>query len=1075
VDLATGRPVAVLLTPEDPATLRLDPSGAQAEEIFLDAAVPEISYRIVAGDGAEIRSGTLATFGWAAIPIDLMGQRELRIQLKTESSVEGLPGVRVQVERRTIPATMLEAYLGASQSFNAAQTLHRSLHAEDLRQAIGQFDQAAEEWAKAGDLYGEALALGGEGESEIELSRYEEAKRTLDRALGVAGNNAHLRGWLLHLAARVLFDQWEGKEARNFAEEELRLGQQSGDAGLVAMARTDLVCVLFWLRDPGMGQIADQARGEAIAAGVPETLALDQFWKGWIEEYLERDVNAVLVLNDSVANFRRVGDRRSALVALLEVAVAVNLNGDFYSSLETLKKLDPEFQASGNTMEYGANLFSIGEQYQRLNQPRLAEMYDHRADAAYAGGHILFGRMVSHRDLCETEYQANETGNAVQDCNLTLAFARQFGDAGFLGEALYDVGLAERKEGNLMRALARFHEAVPYSHTVKDTRFESKEHIQLGELLEQRGKRQEALTEFQRSESLSMGVADPTSLLEAQYSIARWYSNDDQYAKANTELKPALEKIESARQLVSNSTLQASYFAAERKCYELAIELRMREFRQAHTSKSEAQALEMSEQSRARGLLDALSARTTSGTRQSGEAETRRIEAKLALDRAFNHRLKLLVENGAKRDLEANSAELAQALGDLERAEGEVRVDASQAPKPAPTMSSSEIERASLSSDATFFEFALGDKRSFLWVIDGGKPRSYFLPPRQQLEEMVRNWRALATSQERGEADAGARFKYLSARLSCALFPHAVEGRMTKMVIVPDGGLALLPFAALPEDGCSGAERDPLVVGHEITLTPSLSVFLSRKPEVEKSAFQGEVAIVADPVFDAADPRAATLKIGVTSRSSDPAQAEETAAALPRLLNTGYEASAIQEAVGKTAGGNQVFLAQGFDASVETILSPAMQNYRIWHLATHGVYDQSMPEFSGLVFSLVGPDGGPRFGLLKAHDIARLNVRAELVVLSACDSSAGANVSGEGVMGLSYSFLRAGAKQVISTLWSIDDEKSRELMAAFYKELMRNGNNAAAALRQSQLTVMRQLHSHAAYYWGGFELTSLGR
>jgi CHAT domain-containing protein len=298
---------------------------------------------------------------------------------------------------------------------------------------------------------------------------------------------------------------------------------------------------------------------------------------------------------------------------------------------------------------------------------------------------------------------------------------------------------------------------------------------------------------------------------------------------------------------------------------------------------------------------------------------------------------------------------------------------------------------------------------------------------------------------------------------------------MTRMVIVPDGELAMLPLAALPENGCSGAPGEPLVVGHEITLTPSLSVFLTREPEAERVPFQGEVAIVADPVFDAADPRAAALKSGPPKPDSHLAGDPETAATIPRLLNAGYEANAIRETVRKATGTHQVFLAQGFDASVDTVLSPAMQQYRIWHLATHGVYDQTMPEFSGLVFSLVRPDGGPRFGLLKAYDIARLNVHAELVVLSACDSTAGENLSGEGVMGLSYSFLRAGAREVVSTLWSIDDAKSRELMIPFYKELMRNGGNAAAALHQSQLTVMRQSQSSAPYYWAGFELTSVGK
>jgi CHAT domain-containing protein len=264
-------------------------------------------------------------------------------------------------------------------------------------------------------------------------------------------------------------------------------------------------------------------------------------------------------------------------------------------------------------------------------------------------------------------------------------------------------------------------------------------------------------------------------------------------------------------------------------------------------------------------------------------------------------------------------------------------------------------------------------------------------------------------------------------------------------------------------------------VAHEITLTPSLSAFLSRKPESENHTFQGEIAIVADPVFDAADSRAMALKIGTHKDGLRPEPARESGAELPRLINTGYEARAIQATVRQAVGNGQVFLAQGFEASLDTVLSPTMRDYRIWHLATHGIYDETTPEFSGLVFSLVEPDGSPRFGLLKAHDIAQLNLPAELVVLSACDSAAGENVSGEGIMGLSYAFLHAGVKQVISTLWSVDDAKSRELMVEFYREFTRNGRNAAEALRQSQLTVMRRLHNSAPYYWAGFELTSVGQ
>ena len=1075
LDLKVGHPVPVLLIPGRAVTLRLDLRSSEAEEIFLDAAVPDISYRISTNDGTEMDSGHLSTFGWAAIPIATEVASEIYIRLKTESGAVSMPGVRVRVERFPVPLGSLPERIRAAHAFNSAQPLQRSLRAEDLRQAIGQFGEAGGAWARVGDLNGEALALGGKAESEIELSRYEDARRTLDHALSLSRKNAYLHGWLLHLEARVLFDQWQGKKAKAYAEEELQLGEQIGDAALIALARTDLACVAFWLRDSKMGQVADQAQDETIAAGVPDTLAWAQYWKGWIEEYNERNVSALSVLNQALLNFRRAGDQRDALLAALEVAETVNENGDFYSALASFKKLDPTFQATGNDMEYGANIASIGQQYQRLNRPRLAEIYFRRADFAYARSHILFGRMTSHSSLCETEIQANEASSALQDCELALTFARQFGDTAFLGQALYDRGFAERRAGSLAQAFADLREAVKVTRTVNDPRYESKEHIQLGELMEQSGKHREALAEFKEAESLSLGVTDPSSLLEAQYALATWYSRDGQFATAEAELAPALEKLETARQLVSSSSLQASYFAAQRRCYELAIELRMREFELEPAGGSDALALELSERSHARGLLDVLSARSKEGLRERGDTEASLMRSNEAVDRAFNHRLRLLVEGGTKRDLEGSSIELTQTLGDLERAEDDVNAASIHSPKPAPTMTAAEIERATLASNTTFFEYELGTEHSYLWVIGAGKEKSYVLPSRERLENMVKHWRVLATSEDRSEAAARAKLQLLSTELSCALLADSVEIGMTRMIIVPDGALAMLPFAALPEKGCSSSPGEPLVLGHEITAVPSLSVFLSQKPDADRGAFLGDVAIVADPVFDAADPRVVALTARMPKHSSSPAQDRETTADLPRLLNAGYEASAIQATVQKAGSNNRVLLAQGFDANVETVLSPRMQDYRIWHLATHGVYDQTMPEFSGLVFSLVGKDGNPRFGFLKAHDIARLNVRAELVVLSACDSAAGQNLSGEGVMGLSYSFLRAGAKQVVSTLWSIDDAKSKDLIIGFYKELTKNGGNVSAALRQSQLTVMRQRRSSAPYYWAGFELTSIGK
>ena len=1072
-EVVPGQSLSILLVPEHPTRLRLNLAGSEAASILVDAAVPDINYEVLGSDGAEILAGHLATSGWAVIPFAAAGLRQVHLQFSTKNVTEDLPGVRVRVELREIPLTSLHAQILAAGLLASAQALHRSLHAKNLLKAIDVYGDAYKAWRGCGDSYAMALALGGEAESEMALSRYRDAFGTLAQASRLAGDHAYLHGLLLHIVANIDLDLWEGQKALGPAQEELQLGQQIQDDGLIALADADLAGVSFWTDFRNSGNAAKQARAEAVANGVPEALGLEGKWMGWIDELAEDNLDALRALTESEAAFRQAGDPRAAMQGELELASATTIDGDHYSALLKFQKLDQITGEMGNRVLHGLVLGNMGDIYRQLGKPQTAADYYNRAVAIFLSTGFKLGRAQNLIDLCETELDGAKGIGAVAQCTIALTAAQQAGYSGYIGQAKCDLGKAERKSAGDRAAFSIIKAAVVNSRSAQDRRVESTEHLQLGEILQKAGKDEAALKEFQEAGLLSESVTNPANLVDAHYAVAQWYLQAGQYQTAGAELKSALEKVEAARSSVGRTALQASYFAAERKLYELAVELRMREYEREPAGGNDAQALEMSERSRARSLLDALNNRAAQGAHEGGEAESHLMRAKLAVDRAFDRRLKLVVEGGAKRDLEASSAELTQALGDLERADDDVRAAEFHPPKPIQTMTATEIEQASLDSKTTFFEYALGAEHSYLWVIGGGKLKSYVLPSRKQLEEMVKHWRGLAAGQERAEAGSGDKLKPLSARLSCALFADAVQSGMTQMVIVPDGQLAMLPFAALPENGCSSVPGGPLVASHEVAMTPSLSVFFSRKQEAENH-FQGEVAIVADPVFDAADPRAAALKTRATIHDSRSAWNPETSVALPRLLNTGYEANTIQDTVRKAAGNNQVFLAQGFDANVETVLSSKMQDYRIWHLATHGVYDETMPEFSGLVFSLVGTDGGPRFGFLKAQDIARLNVRAELVVLSACDSAAGDIVSGEGIMGLSYAFLHAGAKQVVSTLWSIDDAKSKELMVVFYKELMRNCGNAAAALRQSQLTVMRQPHNSEPYYWAGFELTSRG-
>jgi CHAT domain-containing protein len=144
----------------------------------------------------------------------------------------------------------------------------------------------------------------------------------------------------------------------------------------------------------------------------------------------------------------------------------------------------------------------------------------------------------------------------------------------------------------------------------------------------------------------------------------------------------------------------------------------------------------------------------------------------------------------------------------------------------------------------------------------------------------------------------------------------------------------------------------------------------------------------------------------------------------------------------------------GKQATKAAIL-PKLPNARIIHLATHGLLD----DLKGLGVPgaiALAPDGTGELndGLLTASEILDLNLNAELVVLSACDTGRG-RITGDGVIGLSRSLITAGVPSVIVSLWSVPDAPTASLMTEFYQNLQKNPNKAQA-LRQAMLTTMKQ-------------------
>jgi len=500
----------------------------------------------------------------------------------------------------------------------------------------------------------------------------------------------------------------------------------------------------------------------------------------------------------------------------------------------------------------------------------------------------------------------------------------------------------------------------------------------------------------------------------------------------------------------------------------------MREYELDPTSGASDRALQISESGRALSLLDMLSAREGDpASPRQFETSQKMLQLRMEVEHAYDQRLRLMLEGGSKREMDANADTLTEAIDTLERAEDEQKAAAATSP-PTPTrrLSAAEIISASRTLHSTLIEYMLGANHSYAWVIDDGKIESYVLPPRDRIESAVKEWRALATARiakpgesfdehrKRVEA-ADKQLPQVAADLSCMLLSPFLRPHMQHLAIVPDGELQMLPFAALPEDGCHEAGR-PIATERDVFITPSLSILLTRQPSRPES-YRGDVALIADPVFDGDDPR--------VHRTEKPARGSNQTRftpALPRLLGTREEANAIFA----IAGPERAALYLDFDANLKTLFDPSLTEYRILHLAAHGILDEGRPGFSGIVLSLVDRDGHPIFGYLNTEDIASLHLRSDLVVLSSCDSAAGANLSGEGVTGLNHSFLGAGARRVVSTLWSVDDDASKELITAFYSGMLRDGLDPAEALRRSQVIMMRNARTAAPFYWAAFTITS---
>ncbi len=541
-----------------------------------------------------------------------------------------------------------------------------------------------------------------------------------------------------------------------------------------------------------------------------------------------------------------------------------------------------------------------------------------------------------------------------------------------------------------------------------------------------------------------------------------------------------------------------------------------------------AAALKVSERARARGLLDLL---TESNANIRQGVDEKLIERERDLQQLLNakadRQIQLRIANAPKEKLDEIAKELQTLSAEFEQVQTRIR---SGSPRYAAltqpqTLNLKEIQSL-LDADTMLLEYFLGDDSSYLWAVTPTTLRSYKLPKRADINEAARRVYELLIARNQSEANetdaqqrrrvaqADAEFAAASRNLSrMILSPVAGQLGKKRLVIVAQGALQYVPFGALPlpvtrglEDRETGRKITtrpvarsprrpvPLIADHEIINLPSASTLavLRRETEGRKPA-EKMLAVFADPVFDAEDERIPKINIKpdgldktgspdktkpASDQSTSPqASAEQTRrlkyineqfgqARIPRLPFTRQEAEQILSLVPEAERKS----ALDFSANRATVAAADLSQYRIIHFATHGLLNSQQPALSSIVLSLVNEKGQIQEGFLRSHEIYNLNLPAEVVVLSACETGLGKEIKGEGLVGLTRGFMYAGSPRVVVSLWSVNDRATANLMTRFYRKMLKDNLRPAAALRAAQIEMLNNRQWNEPYFWAAFAL-----
>ncbi len=744
--------------------------------------------------------------------------------------------------------------------------------------------------------------------------------------------------------------------------------------------------------------------------------------------------------------------------ALNALGNSYRLQGNYARALEYLREGLKLLEESGRKFGLAGAFTEMGDLYLQQGDEMLALEFYQRSQTLFEelGSKDNLAALISRRGTLQQRRGNYEQALRAYEQSLTLyqATGNKHGIAEVLASIADSYLLLKQPE----RALAPYRESQALFAEIGNKNGVALAMTGLARVENVRGEHARALSLAEPAAALAEQSGNSELLWQINEVIGNAQLGLRQTAQARQGFEQAVSSIELLRSRAAGGELARRYFLEHRLApYYSLITLWAEQDRPG-------EALTWAERSKARVLLDALQSgrvnvfRAMTADEQQEErklrAETISLNTQVTRasqteksDQARVNELKSLREK-ARLNYEAFQSSLYAAHPELRTQRGE-----------APVVKAEEIAALLPNAESALLEYVVTDDVTYLFAITkalSGKSEAevqvFTIPiKRAELAQQTESFRERLAARDLG-------FRASAIKLYQLLLKPAqaqLKGK-SNLIIVPDDKLWDLPFQAL----LVGANRF-LIENAAIAYAPSLTVLreMARRKDQQADAASATLLALGNPLVGKETIERATLAL--RDEKLDP---------LP-------EAEQEVRALGQLYGSPRSKVYVGPEAREDRVKAEAGQA-RILHFATHGILNNAAPLYSHLVLAQGDKNED---GLLEAWELMELDLKADLAVLSACETARGRYGAGEGMIGLTWALFVAGVPTTVVSQWQVESASTRDLMVSFHRGLSSPAGSAKAkasgaeALRQAALKVMKNPATSHPFYWAGFVLVGDGK